>query len=114
MAFMEPEIYEGEMWSTDTAKNGTMLFPANIIGKEEAAEHSDCDPNEVESVTGIFIRLSASGYMDCTDWMGPYESAEEARKELSETYDCCGECGGDWNDDGICSDCGESEDEDED
>lgn len=33
-----------------------------------------------------FARLSAPGYMDCTDWMGPFSSEEEALTELFDFY----------------------------
>ena len=29
-------------------------------------------------------RLSAPGYMDCTEWIGPCDSEEEAARELVE------------------------------
>lgn len=36
---------------------------------------------------GWYARLSASGYMDCTDWMGPYSSEDEAIVELCEFWE---------------------------
>jgi hypothetical protein len=34
-----------------------------------------------------FARLSAPGYLDCTEWSGPYETLEEAKQYIEETYD---------------------------
>ena len=34
----------------------------------------------------IYARLSASGFLDCTDWSGPFQSVEEAAQHLIETY----------------------------
>jgi hypothetical protein len=41
----------------------------------------------VEKVVGYFSNLSASGYMDQTDYMGPYDTAEEALKEVMDFYE---------------------------
>lgn len=35
---------------------------------------------------GWLARLSASGYMDCTDWLGPFESQALAFINLVDTY----------------------------
>ena len=40
------------------------------------------DPNQ----PGFYCRLSASGYLDCTDWSGPFQSEEEAVADLLQTY----------------------------
>ncbi len=40
----------------------------------------------VERVEGYFGRLSAPGYLDCTEWDGPYATAEEALAALKEQY----------------------------
>jgi len=37
--------------------------------------------------TGWFGRLSAPGYLDCTDWSGPFESSREAGDALNDMYD---------------------------
>jgi hypothetical protein len=34
----------------------------------------------------VYARLSASGYLDCTDWSGPYADTEEAAKDLLRRY----------------------------
>ncbi len=34
----------------------------------------------------FYARLSASGYLDCTDWSGPYDSIEDAAAGLLELY----------------------------
>lgn len=35
---------------------------------------------------GWYFRLSAPGYLDCTDWYGPYDTEDEANEELAETF----------------------------
>ncbi len=32
------------------------------------------------------LRLSANGYMDCTDWGGPYDSIEHAAQSLIDMF----------------------------
>jgi hypothetical protein len=36
--------------------------------------------------TGYFSRLSASGYLDCTDWNGPYDTLYECVWDLFNNY----------------------------
>ena len=35
---------------------------------------------------GIYWRLSAPGYMDCTEWSGPFETEEEAVADMLHLY----------------------------
>jgi len=39
------------------------------------------------SEPGWYFRLSAPGYLDCTDWTGPYETEEEANEALAICYE---------------------------
>jgi hypothetical protein len=39
------------------------------------------------SRAGWYGRLSAPGYLDCTEWSGPYKTEEEALLEVCDTYD---------------------------
>ena len=34
----------------------------------------------------IYARLSASGFLDCLEWCGPFESVEAAGRHLIDTY----------------------------
>lgn len=43
----------------------------------------DCSPPE----QGWYGRLSASGYMDATDWHGPYKTSDEALREVMHIYE---------------------------
>lgn len=45
-------------------------------------EDEDGEPCEA----GVYSRLSASGYLDCTDWSGPFETEEEAVADLLSMY----------------------------
>jgi hypothetical protein len=34
----------------------------------------------------FYCRLSASGFLDCTDWHGPFDSVDEAADHLMDMY----------------------------
>jgi hypothetical protein len=90
MAFMNPETYHGHFTRYNNTNEGDVLIP------EVHDEHRGCvadgakaygiDEDDVETVFGWFVRLSASGYMDCTDWTGPFDTEEAAIAELREMY----------------------------
>ncbi len=80
MAFMEP-VYTNEPFVCITNQHGeSTLVPAEFadIGDDETVEA--CEP-------GWFCQLSANGYMDQTDWDGPFETEQEARDHIADTYD---------------------------
>lgn len=55
---------------------------------EKFASDTGVDPGTVEWVEHkIWCRLSASGYMDCTDWHGPFDSLDDAKVEIRDTYE---------------------------
>jgi len=42
---------------------------------------------EIEVLKDKFCaRLSAPGYLDCTDWHGPYDTAEDALQDVKDAY----------------------------
>jgi hypothetical protein len=43
------------------------------------------DDGDVEE-DGVYSRLYAPGYLDCTDWHGPFETVEEAVAKLLNLY----------------------------
>ncbi len=111
MSFMQPEIYCGEYWEVESP-NGSTFFPVEVVGnlglnvgdsisyrfptEQEKRESGATQPENpftiyvespvVYSATlcdGVLGRLSAQGYMDCTNW-SPYDSEEEAEEGLAE------------------------------
>jgi hypothetical protein len=53
------------------------------------------DDFDGETASGWFCRLSAPGYMDATDWNGPYSSEDEARQAIRDDFGACDKCGND-------------------
>lgn len=45
-------------------------------------------PDDDAEITeaGIYYRLSASGYLDCTDWHGPFDTEELAVADMLSMY----------------------------
>ena len=50
---------------------------------EDCLRCVECFPPE----SGWYARCSAPGYLDCTDWQGPYPNAFRAIRDLLATYD---------------------------
>lgn len=42
---------------------------------------------EVEKIEGWWSRLSANGYLDASNWTGPFDTADEALKEVMDFYE---------------------------
>lgn len=83
MAFMEPEYYEGTYVAVETANGETTYLPPDVwedIGED--ALDTPAGEAEVTMHKGVLARLSAAGYMDCTDWT-PYADEAEAREAFT-------------------------------
>jgi hypothetical protein len=96
MAFMSPKIVNMTCYHVETS-HGTETVPGELCDVDPADPKTwgalsdyleGTDPTEVTKQTGYYARLSASGYSDCTDWMGPYTSYGDAMSELCDQYDC--------------------------
>lgn len=94
MAFMQPYVYRADYFVVETSI-GSEIVPADVIGRTCATaaeafadycEGSIVDPDECVPIkNGFLARLSAPGYMDCTDWSA-HETEAEARAYLVDTY----------------------------
>jgi hypothetical protein len=110
MGFMQPEYVSG-FWLECTSKHGdTCVLPADIVfsrfRRPEARKIRIAEwrrlvkdyVNFTGEVHGVKIRkgwgyrLSAAGYMDCTEWCGPFATREAAVKDCGEQFECI-ECG---------------------
>lgn len=94
MSFMLHQVYFGGYFAVETSI-GTEFVPDDVIGRTvgtaaEAFENyvngSIANPDEcIEHKTGWLARLSAPGYMDCTDWT-VHPGEMQARAYLAEVY----------------------------
>lgn len=106
MIHMKPEITHTTMITVDTDA-GTFLVPADVFNPDNPLECTDgTELHGTEEITCWFTRLSAPGYLDPTEWMGPYDSEWKAKDDLRFTYDVCPECG-----DNLDAECGDLDDE---
>jgi len=123
---MIPQIVK-QKWVEIDGPEGTEWLPLDLWGKEEikmmmaeiAAENTnnklatkmlEMTRNrtfyESKIVEGYGARLSAPGYMDCTDWC-VFDTEEEARTYIEETFEVCSHCGGQHTIEGnLCIHCG--------
>ena len=100
---MIPQIQERDWYEIDTA-HGAEFIPAELVGSLECDPESDWDHisdyisvfnleqvYSIERRSGFGCRLSAPGYMDCTEW-SVFNTESEARSHLAEFYDLCSIC----------------------
>lgn len=105
--FMRPEITTKTAWYEIDGPCGVEYVEADMIGEiEDATVFEDADddsPNRdvppeladycenrtfwtIAQIDGFGARLSAPGYLDCTDWT-VFPTLEEAEAHLVEMYD---------------------------
>jgi hypothetical protein len=113
MPFMIPEYLVRRAWLIDTKDEGILPFFAStpfdekggeeeelvawfadLLGKEE----TDIYSVERDDYPRVYVRLSAPGYMDATDWSG-FNTESEARAYVVEQYDVDADTGVDLNSD---------------
>jgi len=107
VGFMQPEIRSGDWFEVETL-DGTHVVSAYEVGRGELTSIFDNVQN-VELIRGAFgARMSAPGYMDSTEWT-VFDTEEEAKQYLCETFDLCERCGEDSPDAEVCETCRDAE-----
>ena len=91
MGFMEPQIEFGE-WVRIETRMGDTVVPLDVcddLQHEAVLQFTEChDVNDILDVKvaeGWGARLSAPGYMDCTEW-AVFQTESEAIEYLEEMY----------------------------
>ena len=105
MAFMQQQISGPGMWVELDGTSGITALPFDVLSRheQEIAESIDSDSEDPEDLqahfgdyydgkvqsvstrTGFGARLSAPGYMDCTEW-SVFDTESEAQAWLEEMY----------------------------
>lgn len=90
MSFTQRQVTSKMQWWQVETTAGTEFFPVELIGKEPA----DSDAFELycegqvlswEKIEGFGARLSAPGYLDCTEWT-VFSSESDAEAYLENMY----------------------------
>jgi hypothetical protein len=128
--FMTPEIIK-DRWLCADGPRGTEYIPLDVWARNEIEniikscqkDEAEKDPEIVDTLSkytensefwslrvigGYGARLSASGYLDCTEW-SVFDTEREAREYIEQQYEVCSNCGADFGEDDsdVCSNCGE-------
>jgi hypothetical protein len=113
MTFMQAQAVQMTAHIVETT-NGSEIVPVDLVGltpsPDDLRDFIEGAPNgdDIETVTGWFSRFSAPGYLDRTDWSGPFETREQALNELAVLHDACPHCFEQcWeNEEGECAESG--------
>lgn len=85
-----------DLWGEQELKNILAEIHAKKTNNKLAQKLLEMTRNqtffESKVIEGFGARLSAPGYLDCTDWC-VFISETEARKYIEERYDICSYCG---------------------
>lgn len=94
-SFMQPEIEEGVFYEVTDSYGETSIIPGFLVGEcENLADtlisfadylETSGEPVSFEKIEGFGARLSAPGYLDCTEWT-VFETEDEAINYLEENY----------------------------
>lgn len=105
--FMQHQVTRKQAWVKVETTQGTEFLPVADLGlwvrdseadvqpltdqeretyKKQIWQYTEGEPQEWETVQGYGARLSAPGYLDCTEWT-VFETPEEAEAYLAEMYD---------------------------
>lgn len=89
MAFMQPVYTCEDFVRFEDALGETHCFPRDVLSDEQIRrDYTLAKDLEIETITGKWwARLSAAGYLDATDWSGPFLTEAEARSEIERIYD---------------------------
>jgi hypothetical protein len=90
--FMKPQVIADDYYSVETL-TGTEFVPAHLVYAPTVADdmrdYLQGEPADIdEPVTrksGYLARMSAPGFMDCTDWTA-HDSEDEAWQYLIDNY----------------------------
>lgn len=88
MSFMQPQIVRDHFQVIENTTEGTIICPtfACVFSNDDVPEEFGVDREDVTTVYGFGARLSAPGYLDCTEW-SIFDTEKEAAEYLLEVYE---------------------------
>ena len=91
MSFMELQVRESDWAIFETNDGGETVVEADhCFDVEDAIRDYGCsDPESFRIERGYCGRFSAPGYMDRTDWVGPYTTRKAVLEEMEDGYCDC-------------------------
>jgi hypothetical protein len=91
MAHMVPEYFKGTMLSVENRHGETVaripLMDPSYRKLAEDAKREEGKGARIISERGHFCHLTAPGYMDQTEWDGPFKTLAEARKHIMDFHE---------------------------
>jgi len=83
---MKPEIVYSR-WTIIDSKHGVTLYPHDVSIPDAIEDSGGIDViYSVEVEYGWAYRLFMPGYLDCTEWVGPFSCDQFATDHIYETY----------------------------
>lgn len=73
-------------WTIIDGINGLSVYPETITIMEAIKDYGFSGICSIDVDYGYCARLSMPGYLDCTDWVGPFYTEDDARSACLETY----------------------------
>ena len=97
---MVPQYTNDDFFTGETVCGEGVVAPCDAFGTAAAfATEMEAMPTSVERVRGKWwARLSAPGYLDATDWNGPFDTEAQARESIESMYEVDPETGEDLGD----------------
>lgn len=93
MSFMQPVVYQSDYFAIETT-HGTEIVPCDLVCRgaittSKLADYLEGKPLNPEEIVvaspGWVGRMSAPGYLDCTDWIAG-KTEQEIRAYLEDMY----------------------------
>lgn len=86
MAFMGLEVMQGTKFYVTDHSGDLSLYDEMLDVQAHITEADTGEEVCVEKASGFWARLSAPGYLDCTEWCGPFTSYAEAEQFMRDNY----------------------------
>ena len=88
MEFLRPFTARDRFAHIEDA-NGETIYTGPAEDRPDTPEGGTCT---IDSAPLWYARLSAPGYLDCTEWAGGHATEAAALAALCDQYDLCPEC----------------------